>query len=157
MFNASLDPGRQELVYKQYYNIGFAADTPRGLIVPVVKNADALSITQIAQTIRELALKAREGTIEVQDLQGGTFTITNVGALGGTYVVPTINYPECAILAMGRIEERPVIRGGQVVARTKVPLCITFDHRIADGADAARFMNTIVGYLSDPLRLMSEM
>jgi len=156
-FNASLDPDRNELVYKQYYNVGFAADTPRGLLVPVVKNADRLSIVAISDEIRRLADLAREGTIGVPDLQGGTFTVTNVGAIGGSYVVPTINYPESAILGMGRVVERPVVRDGAIVPRKILPLCITFDHRISDGADGARFMNAIVRYLSDPLSLLAEM
>jgi pyruvate dehydrogenase E2 component (dihydrolipoamide acetyltransferase) len=156
-FNASLDPERNELVYKQFYNIGFAADTPRGLLVPVIKNADQQTIVGISDEIRRLASAAREGTIGVTDLQGGTFTVTNVGAIGGSYVVPTINYPESAILGMGRVQERAVVRQGTIVARKILPLCITFDHRISDGADGARFMNALVRYLSDPLSLLSEM
>lgn len=156
-FNASLDPERGELVYKKYTNIGFAADTPNGLMVPVIKGTDALSITEIAEKIVELATKARERSIDVADLQGGTFTITNVGAIGGSYVIPTINYPESAILGMGRTQDRAVVREGDIVARKILPLCITYDHRISDGADGARFMNKIVRYMSDPLALLSEM
>lgn len=157
MLNASLDPQAGEIVYKRYYNIGFAADTPQGLLVPVVKNADRLSTVGISDEIRRLAEAARERAIEVKDLQDGTFTVTNVGAIGGSYVIPTINYPECAILGMGRTQERAVVRGGEIVARTMLPLCITYDHRVVDGADGARFMNQLVRYLSDPVSWVSEM
>jgi pyruvate dehydrogenase E2 component (dihydrolipoamide acetyltransferase) len=157
MFNASIDPARQEIVYKRFTNIGFAADTPRGLLVPVVKGTDRMSVTEISGAIRTLATAARDGKIELPDLQGGTFTITNVGSLGGTFVIPTINYPEAAILGMGRVRERPVIRGGNVEARMILPLTLTFDHRIADGANAARFVTALTGYLSDPVRFLAEM
>ncbi len=155
-FNASVDPAREEIIYKKYINIGFAADTERGLIVPVVKNADRLSIREMSSAIYDLAIRAREGKIDVSDLQGGTFTITNVGALGGTFVVPTINYPEVAILGMGRVRERPVVREGEVAARHILPLTLTFDHRIVDGADGARFTTALVQQLSDPLSLLVE-
>jgi len=157
MFNASLDPQKGEIVYKQYYNIGFAADTPQGLMVPVIKDADRLSTVGISDEIRRLAGAARERSIDVKDLQDGTFTVTNVGAIGGSYVIPTINYPECAILGMGRTQEKPVVRDGEIVARLIMPLCITYDHRVIDGADGARFMNQLVRYLSDPVSWLSEM
>ena len=157
MLNASLDPQKGEIVYKQYYNIGFAADTPQGLMVPVIKNADKLSTVGISDEIRRLANAARERSIDVKDLQDGTFTVTNVGAIGGSYVIPTINYPECAILGMGRTQEKAVVRNGEIVARLMMPLCITYDHRVIDGADGARFMNQLVRYLSDPVSWLSEM
>lgn len=153
-FNASLDPHRNEIVYKKFYNVGFAADTPRGLLVPVVKNTDQLSVNGISARVRELAGAARDGKIDVEDMQGGTFTVTNVGAIGGTYVVPTINYPEVAILGMGRLTERAAFKDGVVVPRLVIPFCLTFDHRITDGADAARFMNRLVEMMSDPLELV---
>lgn len=156
MFNASIDPFREELVYKKYYSVGIATDTPKGLMVPVVKNADRKSISEIAAEIEQLALRARAGAIDVADLRGGTFSITNVGPLGGKGLIPTINYPECAILGMGRAEQRPVVRDGQVVVRTILPLTLTFDHRIADGADAARFMSAVIRRLSDPLGWLLE-
>lgn len=157
MLNASLDPQKGEIVYKRYYNIGFAADTPQGLMVPVIKNADKLSTVGISDEIRRLANAARERSIDVKDLQDGTFTVTNVGAIGGSYVIPTINYPECAILGMGRTQEKAVVRNGEIVARLMMPLCITYDHRVIDGADGARFMNQLVRYLSDPVSWLSEM
>jgi pyruvate dehydrogenase E2 component (dihydrolipoamide acetyltransferase) len=158
MFNASLDPHRNELVYKYYYNIGFAADTPRGLMVPVIKSTDQLSVVEIAAKIKELAIAAREGTIDVANLQGGTYTVTNVGSIGGTYVFPTINYPECAILGMGRTVVRPGYdEEGMLSARSIIPMCMTYDHRIADGANGARFMNDVCGFLADPMTLLAEM
>lgn len=156
MFNASLDPHRELLVYKKYYNIGFAADTPRGLIVPVVKGADALSVLQISATISQLAQEARDGSLAVEHLRGGTFTITNVGAIGGTGMVATINYPEVAILGLPRAQPKPVVRNGQIVVRTMLPLTLCFDHRVCDGADAARFVNRLVHLLEDPQRLLLE-
>ena len=155
-FNASLDPVRQEIIYKKFYNLGIAVDSGKGLIVPVIKEADRKSILQISESISTLAHKAREGKIEVADLQGGTFTITNVGPLGGTAMIPTINYPEVAILGMGRVQEKPVVRNGEIVIRKMLPITLAFDHRVADGADAARFANKVVSLLSSPSRLLLE-
>jgi len=155
-FNASLDPFRQELIYKKYYNVGFAADTEKGLIVPVVHDADRKSIMQVSADIERIATDAREGKIALETLRGGTFTVTNVGSLGGTGVIPTINYPEVAILGMGMARPKPVVRDGEIVARTILPLTLTFDHRVIDGADAARFMTALVRSLSNPNVLMLE-
>ncbi len=155
-FNASLDPFREEIIYKQYYNIGFAADTGRGLVVPVVKGTNNKSIIQIADDIYEKATLAREGKLPPEDMRGGTFTITNVGPLGGTALLPTINYPEVAILGMGKVQEKPVVRDGEIVIRKMLPLTLAFDHRIADGADAARFVGELVRQLSDPNLLLLE-
>jgi pyruvate dehydrogenase E2 component (dihydrolipoamide acetyltransferase) len=155
-FNASLDPFNQEIVYKQYYNIGIAADTGRGLIVPVIKEADRKSIIQLSADIEDLAGRAREGQLSVDELRGGTFSVTNIGPLGGTALLPTINYPEVAILAMGQAQQKPVVRDGEIVIRTMLPLTLAFDHRIADGADAARFVGEMVRQLSDPNLLLLE-
>jgi len=155
-FNASLDPFREEIIYKKYYNIGVAADTGRGLVVPVIKDADRLSIVQLAAALEDLATRAREGKLTVAELTGGTFTITNIGALGGTSMIPAINYPEAAILGMGRVQEKPVVRNGEIVIRKMLPLTLAFDHRIADGADAARFVSTLVARLSSPNVLLLE-
>ncbi|MFH1748489.1 MAG: dihydrolipoamide acetyltransferase family protein [Planctomycetota bacterium] len=155
-FNASLDPFKEEIIYKKYYNIGIAVDTGRGLIVPVIRDTDRKSILRISAEIEEVAGKAREGNLEVADLRGGTFTITNVGPLGGTALIPTINYPEVAILGMGRVQEKPVVVDGQIVIRKILPLTLAFDHRIADGADAARFVSEMVRQLSDPNLLLLE-
>jgi pyruvate dehydrogenase E2 component (dihydrolipoamide acetyltransferase) len=151
MFNSSLDPYREELVYKKYYNVGIAVDSGKGLIVPVLKNCQTKSVLEISADVEALAAKARAGLIEVNDLRGGSFTITNVGPLGGTGLIPTINYPEVAILGMGKAQQRPVVRDGQIVVRTILPLTLAFDHRVADGADAARFVNDVIRRLSDPL------
>jgi pyruvate dehydrogenase E2 component (dihydrolipoamide acetyltransferase) len=155
-FNASLDPFREKIVYKKYINIGIAVDTGRGLVVPVVRNTDCKSISQIAADIEDLANRAREGTLTVDEMRGGTFTITNVGPLGGTALIPTINYPEVAILGMGKAQEKPVVRDGEIVIRTILPLTLAFDHRIADGADAARFVSEMIRQLADPAKLLLE-
>lgn len=156
VFNASLDPFRDELITKKYYHIGIAVDTDRGLIVPNIKDADRLGVLRIAEQIEDLARRVRNGSIGVEDLLGGTFTITNIGVLGGTSFVPAIHYPESAILGMGRASPRPVVREGQVVIRTILPLTLSFDHRIADGAGAARFVGLVRDLLENPLRLAVE-
>lgn len=155
-FNASLDPFNEQIIYKKYYHIGIAVDTGRGLVVPVIRDTDRKSILEIAADIEAVAARAREGQLEVADLRGGTFTITNVGPLGGTALIPTINYPEVAILGMGRVQEKPVVRDGQIVIRSMLPLTLAFDHRIADGADAARFVSEMARQLADPNRLLLE-
>lgn len=155
-FNASLDPFGERIIYKKYYNIGIAVDTGRGLVVPVVRDTDCKSIKQISADIEDLAVKAREGTLTVDEMRGGTFTITNVGPLGGTALIPTINYPEVAILGMGRARPKPVVVDGEIVIRTILPLTLAFDHRIADGADAARFVTEMIRQLSDPSLLLLE-
>jgi pyruvate dehydrogenase E2 component (dihydrolipoamide acetyltransferase) len=148
-FNASLDPFRQEIVYKKHFHIGIAVDSGAGLVVPVVRDADRKSMVEIAREIERLAKKAREGALEVADMQGGTCTVTNVGVIGGTSFIPAINYPESAILGMAGLQQRPVVRDGRVVVRTMLPLTLSFDHRVTDGADAARFMNALKAALED--------
>ncbi|MDY0109480.1 MAG: dihydrolipoamide acetyltransferase family protein [Candidatus Krumholzibacteria bacterium] len=155
-FNASLDPFKEEIVYKKYYNIGFAADTGRGLVVPVIRDTDRKSIREISAEIAAKAALAREGKLPAEDMRGGTFTITNVGPLGGTAMLPTINYPEAAILGMGKVQEKPVVRNGQIVIRKILPLTLAFDHRLADGADAARFVGELIKQLADPNLLLLE-
>ena len=155
-FNASVDPFTQEIVYKRYYNLGFAADTEKGLVVPVLHRADQKSILRISAELADLSERARAGKLEVGELRGGTFTVTNVGSLGGTGMIPTINYPEVAILGMGMAQDKPVARDGQVVIRKMLPLTLAFDHRIIDGADAARFVTAVVRQLSDPSALLVE-
>jgi pyruvate dehydrogenase E2 component (dihydrolipoamide acetyltransferase) len=156
-FNASIDPFRNEIVYKGYHNVGFAADTDRGLLVPVVHGTAGKSILEISAEIERLAGKARDGSISVPEMQGGNFTITNVGPLGGTRLIPTINYPEVAILGMGRATKQPVVTDDDGIdIRVILPLTLAFDHRIADGAEAARFMNRLIQLLSDPLVWLLE-
>ena len=154
--NASLDGVRDELILKGYVNLGFAADTERGLMVPVIKGAHDKSVLALARETAALASKAREGAIDAADLRGGTFTITNIGPIGGTALVPTINYPEVAILGMARVQEKPVVRDGEIVIRKILPLTLAFDHRVADGAQAARFVSTLVRRLEDPASLLIE-
>lgn len=148
--NASLEDETEEIVLKKYYNIGVAVDTEEGLMVPVVKNAGEKGILQLAQELEGLSEKARSRTIDLADLKGGTFTITNYGAVGGLFGTPIIHHPEVAILGLGRILERPVIVDGEVEVRKVLPLSLSFDHRVVDGAEAARFMNTLIRYLEDP-------
>ncbi len=154
--NASLDPVREELILKRYVNLGFAADTERGLVVPVIRDAHHKSVLALARETATLAIAARDGSLEAADMRGGTFTITNIGPLGGTAMVPTINYPEVAILGMAQVREKPVVRDGAIVARKILPLTLAFDHRVADGAQAARFMTTLIRRLEDPASLLIE-
>jgi len=155
-FNASLDPAAGEMVLKRYYNLGVAVATERGLIVPVLRELDRKPVLEIARELGALAQRVRDGKATLDDLRGGTFTITNMGALGGTNAIPIINYPEVAILGVSRARPEPVVRQGQIVPRLMLPLTLTFDHRIADGADGARFATEIVQLLEAPERLLGE-
>lgn len=148
--NSTLGEQSDEIILKKYYNIGIAVDTPEGLMVPVIKGADQKSIKNMAKEIEELAEKARQRTIDLGDLKGGTFSITNYGSIRGTYATPIINYPEAAILGMGRIFDKIVVEGEKAYKRKILPLSLSFDHRIFDGADAAQFMQTLIEHLEDP-------
>jgi pyruvate dehydrogenase E2 component (dihydrolipoamide acetyltransferase) len=154
--NASLDDENEEIILKKYYNIGSATDTPEGLMVPVVKNAKDKSILQLGQELTQLAEKARNRTIDLADLKGGTFTITNYGALGGIYGTPIINYPEVAILGVGKMKEMPVVRDGKMEIRKILNLALSFDHRVVDGGEASRFLNTVIARLEDPDLILLE-
>lgn len=154
--NATLDDENEEIILKKYFNIGLATDTPEGLMVPVVKNAKEKSIFELAQELAQLTEKARNRTIDLADLKGGTFTITNYGTVRGIYGTPIINHPEVAILGIGRIQEMPVVRDGKVVVRKILPLSLSFDHRVVDGAEAARFLNTVIARLEDPDLILLE-
>jgi pyruvate dehydrogenase E2 component (dihydrolipoamide acetyltransferase) len=153
-FNASVDPGAGEILLKQYYHIGIAVDTEQGLIVPVVRDVDRKSLTELAAELTELTERVRQGKATQEELRGGTFTITNPGPIGGTAFTPLINYPEVAILGLARARLEPVVHGDlehfTIVPRLRLPLHLTFDHRVNDGADAARFLHTIIDILSDP-------
>jgi len=151
-FNASLDG--ENLIYKKYYNIGFAADTPNGLVVPVIKNADQKGVLAIAKEMGELSGKAREGKLGPADMQGGCFSISSLGGIGGTYFTPIINAPEVAILGVCRSTTRPVWDGKQFVPRLILPLSLSWDHRVIDGAAAARFNSYLVALLGDMRRIM---
>jgi len=148
--NSSLDEENQVMVLKKYYNIGIAVQTDKGLIVPVVKNADKMSIMEIASEISSLAEKGREGKLKPEDMKGGTFTITNIGGIGGNYFTPIINYPECAIFGTGRTTDRVVVVDGKAAIRKIMPVSLSFDHRLLDGAKAAEFVNEIKALLEDP-------
>jgi pyruvate dehydrogenase E2 component (dihydrolipoamide acetyltransferase) len=151
-FNASLDG--ENLIYKKYYNIGFAADTPNGLVVPVIKNANQKGVLAIAKEMGELSVKAREGKLGPADMQGGCFSISSLGGIGGTYFTPIINAPEVAILGVCRSTTRPVWDGKQFVPKLILPLSLSWDHRVIDGAAAARFNSYLVALLGDMRRMM---
>ncbi len=144
----------KEIIYKEYVNIGIAVDTERGLTVPVLRDADRKNIPQIARELAALAESARSGNFTVEDLRGGTFTISNLGAIGGTYSTPIINPPEVAILLAGRSRMLPQFSDGHFQPRLMMPLSLTYDHRVVDGAAAARFLNEVKGYLANPGRLL---
>jgi pyruvate dehydrogenase E2 component (dihydrolipoamide acetyltransferase) len=156
-FNASLDAASGELILKRYYHLGIAVATERGLIVPVMRDVDSKPLYELARELGALAQRVREGKVTLDDLRGGSFTITNIGALGGTGAIPIINYPEVAILGVARAREEAVVRGGQIVPRLILPLTLTFDHRVADGADGARFASDIVRLLEHPDQLLLEL
>jgi pyruvate dehydrogenase E2 component (dihydrolipoamide acetyltransferase) len=157
-FNASLDTTTEEIVLKHYYHIGVATDTDRGLLVPVVRDVDHKSISELALELPTLVQRTQAGQVTLEEMQGGTFTITNIGILGGTGFQPIVNYPEVAILGIGKARLQPVIRGDessfQVVPRLMLPLVLAFDHRVLDGAEAARFTNVVIDILQDPNKLV---
>ncbi len=154
--NSSLADETNEIILKKYYNIGIAVDTPDGLMVPVVKNCDKKSILEIAKDIFRLAEEARAREIELRDLKGGTFTITNIGSLGGVFATPIIHHPETAILGLGRGKDVPVVVNGQIAVRKILPVSLSFDHRVIDGAEAAKFMNDVKKHLEDPSLMLIE-
>ena len=155
-FNASLDAGAGELIVKRYCHLGVAVATERGLIVPVIRDVDKKPLVELQRELAALAQRVRDGKATLEDLRGGTFTITNLGALGGTGAIPIINYPEVAILGVSRAREEPVVQDGRIVPRTLLPISLTFDHRVADGADGARFAAAIVRRLERPEQLLLE-
>ncbi len=153
--NASVDMEAGQIIYKDYVNIGIAVDTERGLVVPVLRNVDQLSIPDIARQVSKIAEKARNNDFSIDELRGGTFTISNLGAVGGTYSTPIINVPELAILLVGRSRKLPwVMENDEIAARLIMPLSLSYDHRLVDGAAAARFLNEVIGYLKAPSRLL---
>jgi len=156
VLNSELDEEAEEIRYKGYYNIGLAVATDAGLMVPVLEDVDDKGLLELAAEANDLAERARSRDIELAEMQGGTFTITNFGAIGGEYATPIINYPETAILGLGAIEERPVVEDGKVVARHTLPLSLSIDHRVIDGAEAAGFVNTVIEYLENPSLLLLE-
>ncbi len=161
-FNATLDTGAGELVIKSYYHIGVAVNTERGLIVPVIRDVDRKSIMDLAVELIDLVGRTRERKTSLDEMQGGTYTITNVGPMGGGDFSPIINFPEVSILGMGSSKMQPVVRekedgGYKIVPRLIMPLSLTIDHRVLDGADALRFLGVIIRDLEDPDELLMTM
>ncbi len=155
-FASSFDMNAGELILKKFFHIGIAVDTERGLVVPVVRDADKKSIRELSAEVGTLADKARAGKLAIDEMRGGVFTITNLGGIGGTNFTPIVNYPEVAILGMSRSSLQPVVKDGQIVPRLMLPLSLTYDHRVIDGADGTRFTTRLVQLFSDPLRLLME-
>lgn len=154
MFVASIDDAAGEIVYKKYFNIGFAADTPNGLVVPVIKDADRKNIVELSKEILDLSKRARDGKLKPDEMKGACITITNIGSVGGTYATPVINHPEVAILGMYKIQDKPVIKNGQLSAIKVMNYTVTADHRLIDGAVAARFLKSFLEKIEKPGRLM---
>jgi pyruvate dehydrogenase E2 component (dihydrolipoamide acetyltransferase) len=158
MFNASLDDTTNEVVVKKYYHMGFAAATDNGLLVPVVRDADKKSLLEIARTMNDVAERTRAGKAESAELSGSTFTISNVGSVGGMFATPIINHPEVAILGVNQTKKRAVVMpDGSIVAREMMYLGLSFDHRVIDGAEAVKFLTAVIGYLQDPEQLFLEL
>ncbi|MEJ9232551.1 2-oxo acid dehydrogenase subunit E2 [Peribacillus butanolivorans] len=157
ILNASIDEKTNEMVLKNYYHIGIATNTNDGLIVPVIKNADRKTIFQLADEIRQMAIQAREGKLSLEQITGSTFTISNVGPIGGLHATPIINYPEAAILALHKMEPRMVVRDLEGVIRLMMNMSLSFDHRLIDGVTAVRFTNRIKELLENPILLVVEM
>jgi pyruvate dehydrogenase E2 component (dihydrolipoamide acetyltransferase) len=156
ILNSQLAEENEEIIYKQEYNIGVATATDDGLLVPVIDNVDQRSLLQVAAKMNELVRKARDRKLSRDEMNNGTFTITNIGAIGGEYATPIINHPETAILALGALKEKPRVVDGEVVPRMVMKLSLSIDHRVIDGADAAKFTNCVKEYLSDPTLLLLE-
>lgn len=156
-FNCSIDPEKAEIIYKDFYNIGIAVDTEKGLMVPVIRDTDKKNMVDIAEDLGEIAKKARAGQISLADLQGGTFTITNLGGIGGSFFTPIVNSPEVAILGVGKAIMDPCIGKNEMCApRLRMPLSLSYDHRIIDGADGARFLRWIVEAIEEPMLISLE-
>lgn len=156
ILNAYVDEETEEIVYKHYYNIGIAADTERGLVVPVVKDADRKSLFEISEDIIDLGTKAREGKLSAEEMSGASNTISNIGSAGGQWFTPILNYPEAVILGIGRIADKPIVRDGEIVIAPVLALSLSFDHRIVDGVTAQSALNQIKRVLNDPQLIMME-
>jgi len=154
--NASIDGEKEEIILKKYYNLGIAVDTPDGLMVPVIRDVDKKTVRELASAIQVMSQKAKERKIKLEEMKGSSFTISNWGHFGGTFATPVINYPDAAILGTGRITDKPWVKEGQIVIRKILPLSLTFDHRVTDGADAATFLSKVMRYLEDPGLLFIE-
>ncbi|WP_254506756.1 2-oxo acid dehydrogenase subunit E2 [Anatilimnocola floriformis] len=152
--NASIDEDGEHIIFKDYVNVGIAVDTDRGLMVPSLRHPDTMSIPDVARALGTISENVRDGKITAADMQGSTFTISNLGAIGGTYSTPIINVPEVAILLVGRARKMPVVVNDEIVIRLMMPLSISYDHRLVDGGAAARFLNDVIDYLKSPSRLL---
>ncbi len=152
--NATIDQTNDQIIFRHYVNIGIAVDTERGLVVPSLRRPDELSIPDIARSLGNISDNARTNNFKLEDLRGSTFTISNLGAIGGTYSTPIINVPEVAILLLGRSRKLPVAVDDKVALRMMMPLSLSYDHRLVDGATAARFLNDVIEYLENPSRLL---
>ena len=157
IFNASLDEERREIIYKRSYHIGIAAATPEGLLVPVLRNADRLTLLDMAANVERLIEGAKQRTLALPEVSGSTFTLNNVGSFGGSTGTPIINHPEVAILAVGRIEDKAIVEHGTVIVRPIMPLALSFDHRLIDGALSGAFMGRFKELVENPQQLMLDM
>jgi pyruvate dehydrogenase E2 component (dihydrolipoamide acetyltransferase) len=155
-FNASYDAAKGELVLKRYYHLGVAVDTPAGLVVPVIRNVDQKSVVQLAHELNAVAEKARNGKLSLDEMRGATFTITNLGGIGGTAFTPIVNWPEVAILGMSRSQKQLQLIDGELKERLMLPFSLSYDHRVVNGADAARFLVRLASMFTDPFRLLVE-
>ncbi len=155
-FAASIDMEREEIVYKKYYHVGVAVDTERGLLVPVIRDVDKKNLVQLSVELAQVAEKARNRKLAPQDMEGACFTITNLGGIGGTHFSPIVNWPEVAILGLSRAAYEPVYVNGKFEPRLRLPLSLSYDHRLIDGADAARFLRWVVGALEQPFQMLLE-
>ncbi|MBL6963611.1 MAG: 2-oxo acid dehydrogenase subunit E2 [Bacteroidetes bacterium] len=154
--NSQLDMENERMIFKNYVNMGIAVDTVDGLVVPVIKDADKKSIFELAQEINEISNKAQKRTLKLEDMQDGTFTITNYGSIGGLHANPVINYPQAGILGVGRLVKKPVIKNDNIIIGTVQPLSLAVDHRIIDGGDVTRFLNQLMEYLADPISILMD-
>ena len=157
IFNASFDEERREIVYKKVYHVGIATDSPEGLLVPVLRNADQLSVVQIASQLEHLISGAQKRTLALNEVSGSTFTLNNIGSFGGGSGTPIINHPEVAILAVGRLQEKAVVRNGTIVSRFMMPLALSFDHRVIDGALAGKFLARFKSLVELPQQLLLDL
>lgn len=152
--NSEMDYEKGNIIFKNYYNIGIAVNTPDGLVVPVIRNADRMSIRELSRAVADISVKARERKLSLDDMKDGTFTVTNYGALGGWFGVPVINYPQVGILGIGRINQKPVVVNGEIKVGNVMPLSLSVDHRMIDGAEATLFLNDVASGIADPLSLI---
>ena len=155
ILNAELDMEHEQIIYKNQINLGIAVDTPEGLVVPVIANADKKNLFELAAILNDFAVRAPERKLQLEELRGGTFSITSYGSIGGYYAVPVINYPQVAILGIGTIKEKPIVKDGAIVVGNLLPISMSVDHRIVDGGEVARFLNRVLQLLGDPILLLA--